>query len=163
MIRESINHLTDEALNDLLIGMGSSEAEYHLAECPLCRGRVEEFRSGLEEFDRATLAWSEARSNAMGRTGEMPRLSWMAHTLRSWALAAAVLLLLAFTAWRYSDRFRPNQQSAQVSNSEDSAAQIAEDNELLKAVNGAIHRDDELLRNEFQFLRKTERLNSRSE
>jgi len=154
MIREPMNHLSREALNDVLIEAGSQEAEDHLAACSLCRGRAEEFRSALDEFDRATLAWSEARSNAMGRTSEMLRLSRAAHPFLRWALAAAVLLLLAITAWRSGDRFWPNQQSAQVSISSDSDAQIAADNEMLKAVNRAIHQDDELLRNEYQSLER---------
>jgi hypothetical protein len=33
-------HLTEEALDDVLIGMGSEEAALHLAACPECRARV---------------------------------------------------------------------------------------------------------------------------
>ena len=60
-------HLSDEALNDVLIGVGTSVSESHLAECPLCRGKVDEFQSDLGMWNAATLQWSEARAERAGR------------------------------------------------------------------------------------------------
>jgi hypothetical protein len=152
MIPERTSHLSDEALDDVLIGMGAPEAEKHLAACQVCRERVEAFRSGLDEFDQTTLAWSQARSNAMERIQVRPRLQRLPRTFMGWALAVAVLLAIAIPLLRYNDHFWSNQNPTQISSSEDSETQIAQDNELLKAVNVAINEDNESLNNVDQLL-----------
>jgi len=164
MIPDPMNHLPDEALNDILIGMGSAEAEKHLSACPVCRGKVEEFRSGLEEFNQTTLVWSEARSNAMERIHARPRSQRGPYTFVGWALTAAVLVAIAVPVLRHNDGFWSNQKTAQVTLPEDSDAQITKDNELLKAVNEAINQDDESLKNEHQLLERPHlRLKARPE
>ena len=62
MTREAMNHLSDEALNDVLIGMGAPASESHLAVCPLCRSKVEAFQADLGAWNAATLNWSQARA-----------------------------------------------------------------------------------------------------
>lgn len=163
MIPESMNHLSDEVLDDILIGLGSSAAESHLAECPLCRGKVEDFRSGLDKFNQTTLAWSEARSNAMGQVQIRRRLLRFPFIM-GWALAAAVLLTIAIPVWRGDGHSWSNPNIAKVAPPQDSQTQIAEDNELLKAVNSAIDQDDESLNNEYQLLERPHpRLKTRPE
>lgn len=156
MTSESTNHLSDEALNDVFIGMGSSESEVHLASCALCRERVERFQLGLDTFSKTTLAWSESRSDRMEPVRvRRPVLGIHLYTPMRWALAAVLLLAIALPVWRSGGRFWSNQSTAHVPAQEDSDAQIAQDNELLKAVDGAITQDDASLNNEFQFLERT--------
>lgn len=140
MMRESANHLSGDALNDVLIGMGSSESEAHLAECPLCRGKVENFRASLDLLNKTTLAWSEARSKAAGGIQAHPQRYRPSFASLGWAFFAVVLLLgLAVSVWRSPNVFPLHHSAKLVSPPEDSEAQIAQDNELLRAVNAAIN------------------------
>jgi predicted anti-sigma-YlaC factor YlaD len=140
-------HLSDEALNDVLIGMGTSVSESHLAECPLCRGKVDEFQSDLGMWNAATLQWSEARAERAGRIQASraqirparPRLPLAA---LGWALAAVALVAIAIPVGRDVGSFGAHHGTAVVAPQEDSEAQIAQDNELLKAVNAAINPDE---------------------
>ena len=138
MTPETTNHLSDEALNDVLIGLGSSASESHLAACPLCRGKVEEFHSDLGTWNRTTLKWSEARA---GRIQVRPARRRPPLGALGWALAAAALLAIAIPVGRESGMFDTNHGTT-VAQQEDSEAQIAQDNELLKAVNAAINPDE---------------------
>jgi hypothetical protein len=152
MIPEATGHLSEEALNDILIGMGSSDAEEHLASCHVCREKVEAFHAGLVEFNQTTLAWSEERSNALPRITARPRPQLVPHSFRGWALAAAVLMAVAIPLLRYKHPPLSNEPTAQVSSSEDSETQITQDNELLNAVNVAINEDNKSLKNVNQLL-----------
>jgi hypothetical protein len=136
MTHESTNHLSDEALNDVLIGMGSKASEAHLAACPLCRGRVEEFQSDLGAWNVASLNWSQARA---GRIQVHPARRRRPAAALGWALAAVALVAIAIPVGRNIESFGIHHNAAMVDPEEDSEAQIAQDNELLKAVNAAIN------------------------
>ncbi|MGO8756545.1 MAG: hypothetical protein ACLQG3_00330 [Terracidiphilus sp.] len=142
MTRESTTHLSNDALNDVLIGLGDAESEFHLAACPLCRAKVEEFRSGLDTFNQTTQAWSEARSSTSPRIEVRPRRLRLSVPALSWALAAAVLLTVAAPVWRHNDFFPAHRDTQATGAPEDSEAQIAEDNELLKEVDAAINPEE---------------------
>jgi predicted anti-sigma-YlaC factor YlaD len=135
-------HLTDEALNDVLIGMGSADAELHLAECPICRGKVEDFQSDVGAWNVAALNWSEARAERAGVMQLRPARRRPPLAALGWALAALALIAIAIPAGRESDLFGTHHATAVVAPQEDSEAQIAQDNELLKAVNAAINPDE---------------------
>jgi hypothetical protein len=88
-------HLTEEQIDDLLIGDAAAESQTHLAECGACRTRLAQLRAPIESFAAMTLAWSERQSATMmpqpfGTTGS----PW-SHRL-NWALAAAVLVAVGF-------------------------------------------------------------------
>ena len=137
MTTELLNHLTEEALDDALIGLGSSESEAHLAACAACRARVEEFRSNIEAFNQTTLAWSEARpvTSLQGATrpAHLPMFA-----LVGWALAAVVLLVLGVSVWNHDQRTASHAGVAFVALPEDSEAQIAQDDQLLRQVDVAL-------------------------
>jgi hypothetical protein len=143
MTYQAMNHLSDEALSDVLIGMGSAEAESHLAACAVCRGKVEEFRAGLDVLNAATLAWSEDRARRAPRihapSPADSRLYWPRVAALGWSLVAVVLLALVVPLWHPAHWFAPIHSAAVVAPPEDSQEQIAQDNELLKAVDAAIH------------------------
>jgi predicted anti-sigma-YlaC factor YlaD len=135
-------HLSDEALNDVLIGIGSSASESHLAGCPLCRGKVEEFQSSLGAWNVATLNWSEARAERAGAIQVRPAQPRLPMAALGWALAAVALVAIAIPVWRDVSFLGSHHDTAVVAPQEDSEAQIAQDNELLKAVNAAINPDE---------------------
>ncbi len=136
-------HLADEALNDVLIGLGSLESDAHLVRCPECRSKVENFRADMNLFNSASMAWSESRS---GRPAEA---SWHRAAPRirfafvSWSAAVALLLIMAITLWRHSAVAPTNNINVVESQPLDSDTQIAQDNELLQEINAAIGSDDE--------------------
>jgi hypothetical protein len=142
MTREEMNHLSEEALNDVLIGMASSASELHLAACTACRAKVEGFHADLGAWNGATLAWSQDRA----QHGESIRIPVPHRRLPlaalGWALASAALLAIAIPAGRESGIFGTNHGAAAVAPQQDSETQIAQDNELLKAVNAAINPDE---------------------
>ena len=138
MTRETMNHLSEEALNDILIGMGCADSKAHLAECPLCRGKAEAFRSDLGAWNTATLNWSEARARRIQVRPAPRRLPLPAF---AWALAAAAVVAVAIPVGYETGFLGAHRNAAVVAPAaqEDSEAQIAQDNELLKAVDAAIN------------------------
>ena len=136
-------HLSEEALNDVWIGLGSLESEAHLAGCPECRSRLESFRADVAHFNSASMAWSESASlrsvpAAPHYAGIRIRFAFL-----SWTAVAALLLIAALSIWRHGAIPRPNSVNMVESQPADSEAQIAQDNELLQAINAAIGSDDE--------------------
>jgi hypothetical protein len=136
-------HLSDEAFDDVLIGTGSQESEAHLAVCEDCRRRVIAFRSDVALFNSASMAWTESRSALL-----RPSARKTAHRIRvafvSWAGIAAVLAVMAVAILRHHGTAAPaNQVAASLSQKTDTEAQIAQDNQLLQAVNAAISPDEE--------------------
>ena len=144
-------HLADEALNDVLIGLGSLESDAHLARCPECRSKVENFRADMTLFNSASIAWTESRSGRPVETSPHP----VAHRIRfafvSWSAAVALLLITAVTLWRHSAVAPPNHVNIFESQPSDSETQIAQDNELLQQINAAIGSDDDFPIQEYNF------------
>ena len=52
------NHLSEEALDDVLIGLGSAESQAHLEVCADCRAQVRTFLGDVALFNAASMAWS---------------------------------------------------------------------------------------------------------
>ena len=153
MTNESMQHLTDEALNDLLIGMGSAESQSHLASCSLCRQKIEDFRAGIDILNETTLAWSENRSSRARKiVAVRPWLNRIPLPVLGLALAAAILLTIDTPVWRHN-RVDPVHQPVPVAaETQDTDEQIAQDNELLQAVNEAINPQDASPVNEYKLL-----------
>jgi hypothetical protein len=136
-------HLSDEAFDDVVIGMGSLESEAHLAACQDCRRRVIAFRSDVALFNSASMAWTESQPALLRPTARKT-----AHRIRlafvSWAGMAAVLVVMAVAILRHHGPAAPvSQVTATLSQQTDTEAQIAQDNQLLQAVNAAISPDEE--------------------
>jgi hypothetical protein len=147
MTPEILNHLGDESLNDVLIGLGSLESDAHLARCPECRSKVENFRADMTVFNSASMAWSESRSES--RTGRQVEASPRRTAPRirfafvGWSAAAALVLITAMTLWHHTGVAPLNHVNILESQTLDSETQIAQDNELLQEINAAIGADDE--------------------
>ena len=139
----SAAHLSGEELDDVLIGLGTPESEAHLAGCEQCRAQVRQFRSNMSAFNQATLAWSQARpaTNIGGRIRNRARRSALAPL--GWALAGATIVLLAgVPMWNHSHHSTQNVATLLAPQQQDTEAQIAQDNELLRSVNAAINQSD---------------------
>lgn len=140
------NHLSAEALDDVLIGMASAEAEQHLAACAQCRAQVKSFYTDLQLLDESSLAWSRVRAAGMSdvTVNAAPRRCALA--TMGWMTAGVVLLALALPVWRHLGRSNDalaNQPAPPVAVvADDSAAQIAADNKLLEEIDAAVNHNE---------------------
>lgn len=139
-------HLSEEDLGDVLIGLASIESEAHLSVCSLCQAKVHAFRTDLNLFNQASLAWSRSRTEYLPpikRTAK-PRGSspWTALAPVEWALAVAVLLLVGLPVWNRTQHQAPEASVVAASAQPDSETQIAADNDLLKSIDSALRADD---------------------
>jgi hypothetical protein len=141
-------HLSEEAFNDLLIGIRTPAAEAHLAACEQCRSQVAGFHADLQLFNAATLAWSESRAASVPPPPARPQPRFAASRPMVWSAAMAALALGAFATWNYQ---RPHTAPATSVASEftDSPDQIAEDNQLLHNVYSALDEQPQSPVNEF--------------
>lgn len=147
MTAESKQHLSEEELDDLLIGLGTKAALQHVSDCAACRARVEEFRSALQQIDASSMAWSRIRAAAM-EPPPVPaeKRRWSFITI-GWIAASVLMAVLAIPVWHSVQR--PREQAAQppeiratppaAAPAEDSTAQIAADNKLLHEVDEALN------------------------
>jgi anti-sigma factor RsiW len=136
-------HLSEEDFDDILIGLGSSESEAHLAACQDCRRRVNAFRSDVALFNSASMAWTESQPALLRPTARKT-----VHRIRlafvSWVATAAALAGMAVAVWHHHGPIAPpHLATANISQPADTEAQIAQDNQLLQAVNAAISPDEE--------------------
>ncbi len=143
MTPDTLKHLDDEALNDVLIGLGSLESDAHMARCPECRSKVENFRADITLFNAASMAWSEPGRGRPVKAPPPPAAPRIRFAFVGWSVAAVLLLIMAMTLWRQSAVAPPNRVNTLESQPLDSETQIAQDNELLQQINAAISSDDE--------------------
>jgi hypothetical protein len=140
MTPELTNHLSEEALDDVLIGLGTAESRAHLAVCAECRAQVATFHGDIGLFNAASMAWSESRRPQLRESAPHGRTLHAAFI--GWAAVATAMVVMAVGIWRH--RPEPSRQAHTVQQSQplDSEAQIAQDNQLLQAVNSAISPDE---------------------
>lgn len=140
MTPASTIHLSQEALDDVLIGLGSEESHAHLAVCPECRAHVETFQGDVALFNSASMTWSESR-RPQSRLSEVHTGRLRAAFL-GWAAVAAALAVMAFGIWHHWSSKASNEANTMQSQPLDSEAQITQDNQLLQAVSAAISPDE---------------------
>jgi hypothetical protein len=138
MTSQQSAHLSEEALDDALIGLSSPETEAHLAMCEFCHSQMEEFRSELRLFNQTSLAWSEARPAKSVPVNGKSKFRHAMQAPLGWALAAAVFLAIGVPVWNYDHRLSPHLSSSTAKTPEDTEAQIAQDNDLLRSVDAAL-------------------------
>ena len=145
-----VTHLSEEALDDVLIGLGSPQSHAHLSSCTECRAKVDMFRGDMRLFNAASIGWSEARHPQSRRM--VPHAVRTRFAFASWAAVAAALVVMAFAVWHHRAASAPDQAKTMQSQPVDSEAQIAEDNQLLEAVNVAISPDEVSPLDEYKIL-----------
>ena len=149
MMRGVSAHLSEEALDDVLIGRGSAESDAHLARCGECRAKVEKFQSDMELFNAASMAWSEAQpAQAPDQTRLVP-VRRMPFALAGSAVAASLAVVIALSVGHHERKISADKRINDAVVVEDSQVQIAQDNELMEAVNAAIGPQDESMMDEY--------------
>jgi hypothetical protein len=157
MTTEPSAHLSEEAMNDVLVGMGSPESQAHVAACGECRAQLRAFQAEMHLFNETSLAWSEARSATLGAISPPKKHASMLIPA-SWAFAAALLLVVGIPVWMHNHgpAKHPEQTvAAPAAVQQDSAEQIAEDNELMRSVDMALSSGEESPLSEYQITERS--------
>ena len=138
MTRNMGNHLSEEALNDVLIGIGPAEAEAHLVSCSECRVKVEQFTGDVKLFNAATTAWSVAQAGRIALTASPAPVRRMPFELMGSAAASILAIAVAISVGHREGWFASPSNTNQAIAIPDRQAQIAQDNALMEAVSAAI-------------------------
>ena len=90
----STQHLTEDQIDDLLIGDLAAEPAAHLAGCDPCQERVAAAQAPIASFKAISLAWSERRSATMPvKLPQMESSGWQRYA--TWAATATAVLVVA--------------------------------------------------------------------
>jgi len=112
---EEMLHLSEEQIDEQLMGDLDSAAAAHLAECTDCSRRVAEAAEPMATFLDVTIAWSERRSATMPiPVVQGDALVWQRRA--GWAMTACALVIgisLTSTAGKTEEMLRASEQSAQ--------------------------------------------------
>jgi len=140
------HHLSTEALDDVLIGMGTAESESHLAACAQCRARVQAFGANLQLLDETSMAWSRVRAAGMAEMPVPTRARRRPLATMGWTAAGLAALALALPVWQgvhqHIDHARLGAAPQVTATEPDSAAQIAADNKLLEEIDAAVNSNE---------------------
>ena len=137
------DHLSDDALDNLLLGCSSTSSASHLASCEACAARLETFRSAMVFFNQASSAWSEAKSNSISR--ELAPLRPRFAMLPAWSFVVAFFFAVALSFLVGIHRglspggaSRTEFAKGETSQGVDREQEIASDNAMLHAIDSAI-------------------------
>jgi hypothetical protein len=146
-------HLTEDEIDEVLMGTASSGFDGHLARCSECRARLEQFHASMSLFNQATTVWSEAKSNAIDRDLTRHRTPFRLSAAAMWSCASVLLLILAGAAGmglhnRAADLDAANRISPHVQPVGEPSAntyrekEIANDNALMADIDSAINNSE---------------------
>ena len=166
-------HLTEDELDEAVLGIGFGDQRLHLAGCPYCRARLEQFAATMSVFNQASTAWSEARSNALNRDlkEHSTPLRFSARAL--WTCASALVVLATVTAglgvWQHSETLmaaETAQRSIQTERNQTFDAnvenEIATDNTMLLQIEAAISVSEPSPQQEYGINTSLERSNNKA-
>jgi hypothetical protein len=130
-------HLSEDDLDDFLLGLASSDAAGHVAACPACRQRIATFESQMAVFNQASRDWSEARSNTISRDLAAHRPSLRLTPAAMWYSTAAAVLAVALTVTTNLHRDAGLQTGTSQTETVAAVApdEIDADNAMLAAIN----------------------------
>ena len=149
-------HLTEEEFADYLIGLSTPTVRTHLLECGACRDEMEGFGASLASFNQTSLAWSreqaaahpihiEPQSAGSSRTG---RRVWQSGWAASFAAAVLVFavalpMVLTYGHGKFVDTASNSPAPAAVTTpavqpQQEDAAVIADDNQMMTAIDAEI-------------------------
>ncbi len=148
-IRQLTPHLTEDELEEVLLGLDAPDSEDHLAVCAICRGKVEDFKGSLELFNQASMAWSQAKSNSLNRDLAEHRIPFRMSVRAVWTCASVLVLLLAGLVDVGEHRQQADRtahvaaladQPAQTADpSTSDSSEIASDNAMMQQIDAAIN------------------------
>jgi anti-sigma factor RsiW len=158
MNHNSAAHLSEEALNDLLIGIGAPESERHLEGCAECRARVDQFDAEMELLNQTTRAWSNYRAERMESAPGKPATrravaSWagvfgtgarkMPLATMGWATTAVLAAAIVLPVWRTHHQPPVGSMTPATAQQQETEEQIAQDDQLMREVDAAINANEE--------------------
>lgn len=146
-------HLSEDQLEDVLLGIFTADCSRHLEACPACRAQLAQFQSTVALFSQASNAWSEARSNALNRDLKQHRTPFRFSARTAWTCASALVLLIVVTV---GIGFRQHSGSIMAAQAEQRRIQfeasleveanakneIASDNAILLQIDAAINNSE---------------------
>ncbi len=155
-------HLSEDQIDDVLIGDLTAEPAAHLKQCAECQTRLEAAKAPMASFATVSMAWSERQSatapitlaQAANSAGQR-RANWVATVTAMLLVAVSIPLTMrekhtqvVASDTGVSTPAKPaavqqasnNAEQAQVQpvaivHHEHPAAQLAQDNEMLQAIN----------------------------
>lgn len=146
----AVLHLSEDDLDEVLLGIASPQSSAHLAACDLCTERFQTFQTELKAqmtaFNQASMAWSEARSNTISRDlashKSTPRLTLPAIWSATAAMVLAVTLALHVSLDHRSAALEASNSTASQTISASADAihpehdqhELASDNAMLAAI-----------------------------
>ncbi len=128
-------HLTEDELDEVLMGFASEDATLHVAACEPCGARLDVFRSQMAVFSQASMAWSDARSNTISRDILAHKPTRRLTLTTVWSSAATLMLALAFSLTTALHQGPRAADSAVVAHPDHDQSELASDNEMLAAIN----------------------------
>jgi len=162
MSNRHLMHLSEDQIDDMLIGDLAPEPAAHLKQCTECQTRLEAAEAPMASFAAVSMAWSE-RHSATAPVTLLQAANSAGQRRANWVAAATAMLLLAVsipltmrdnrTQVVASDTSmqtpakpvvvqqasnsagQAQVQSAAIVHHEHPAAQLAQDNEMLQAIN----------------------------
>ncbi len=140
------SHLSEDDLDEILMGIGSPAQSAHLASCDPCGERYAAFavpfQAQMTRYNQATLDWSDARSKTISRDLAEHRLTPRLTLGALRAATAAVVLALALGVHGGMRHSLQASDEAAAPGSTPVAAldqhEIASDNEMLQAIDSEI-------------------------
>ena len=133
-------HLSEDDLNDALIGLTTPNQQAHLASCETCSAELAAFHESMGVFNKASLAWSEARSNSMPLQPE-PRRSSRLAPIGTWAVSGVLAFVVAFfltsAIHHHTDALEAKNPAAATESTREQ--EIASDNAMLAAINSELY------------------------
>ena len=141
-------HLTQDELDEVLMGVAGPELQAHCAACAPCCDRAAALTESIEFYNRASLAWAAARSNTFTRdlSGHKPALRVTASAARSIAATLLLGVVASLTAGTHlwPARFAgpaleaATHPAARAFAPDARAQQIARDNAMLEAIDAEL-------------------------
>ena len=131
-------HLNDEQFAECVLLTIDPECANHLAVCERCREELETFTASVDAFNQASMAWSEAQPSVSLRGRAESRARREAFVPAGWVLAAAAVVAIAVPVMNHEQRGSQSRDAVASVSQDDSTAQIADDDRLMRSVNVAL-------------------------
>jgi hypothetical protein len=140
------NHLSDDQIDDYLMGDLASDAVAHLDLCDLCLCRVAQMQAPIASFKAVSLAWSERRSATMPTQPAAQPSRWSNRL--AWGSAATAALVIGLIVPAIHHDGRPSDEakvqppvmmaSSGAISSLTREQQINQDNQMLMEIDQAL-------------------------
>lgn len=139
-------HLTDDQIDDYLIGDLAESWNAHVATCAECQVRIAELKSAIDSFKDVSLAWSERQSATVPvrLAGSTRKISHKRRAIWVATATAAIAVSVAIPLMRHEPPLpAPTSTDAAAAISAHTFAaerqeQIAQDNQMLRNIDREI-------------------------